>query len=181
MHATVTAAAVLAAAVCAAACVPPASLSGPPARETAWWTSRDEVKNVIVQQMVDDGYTVKATTDFSLTFEKPASGLMNALYSSEWNHQAVYRVVFNVVPGGADTVHITGAVAVVTNPGSGFEQAQDVSGREGGKIASFLVCVKFVAMRQFERSSKCGPDGEQQTVWKQSKTGAAGPKPRAAW
>ena len=41
--------------------------------ERIWWTTPCAVKGAFVAQMTSNGYIVKATTDYSLTFEKADS------------------------------------------------------------------------------------------------------------
>jgi hypothetical protein len=87
--------------------------------------AQEPVKAELVNVMVNRGYTINRDSPFQIVFEKPImNGLAAALLGSRYNSTPDARVSFTITQNGQAT-RIVGDLAVITNPGSGFEMRTD--------------------------------------------------------
>ena len=95
-------------------------------------TTKKEILDVVVDNMLADGFQIKQMNDYSAVFGKLDRSLSGALLSgSKYDSTPEMRVTYNMVETG-NAIRVFCSVAMVTNPGSGFERVTDVT---GGKLA----------------------------------------------
>ena len=94
--------------------------------------TKKEILDLVVDNMLADGYQIKRMNDYSAVFGKLDRSFSGALLSgSKYDSTPEVRVTWNMVETG-NAIRVFCNVAVVTNPGSGFERVTDVT---GGKFA----------------------------------------------
>jgi membrane-associated protease RseP (regulator of RpoE activity) len=88
---------------------------------------KKHVIDFIASQLSSGGATIKSVNDYSLVAEIPAKSMGAALlFGSRFNGTPNERATFNFSQT-ADLTHIRVRYEMVTNPGSGFENATDLS------------------------------------------------------
>ncbi|WP_420406940.1 hypothetical protein [Hoeflea sp.] len=111
--------AVLALGACQA--VPPA----PPLAVT-YEATNEATKNALVTAFSSAGYQIRRDSQFQLVFDKPNTTFAaTMLYGSNFNGVPNSRVTLTITNSQPTRVNV--AIAIVTNPGSGFENASDFS------------------------------------------------------
>lgn len=126
----VKAAVALAFFVALAACAAPVAHQTASGRAEATYpgVKVENVKAALVNRMTNGGYRVVRDSQFQLAFEKPNDNLaVNLLLGSKYDPQTNLRVTFDIAQAG-DAVRVVSDLAVITNPGSGFEQRTDLNG-----------------------------------------------------
>jgi SPOR domain len=133
--------AVLGLAACLAGCGTPVrqnTASGRP-EVTVHQVPADRVKAAIVNEMIDMGYRITKDSQFEIAFDRPTDNPVAAvLFGSKYDAQPNARISYSIAQMGND-VRVVADMAIITNPGSGFEQRTDVSdGADSPKIQEFL-------------------------------------------
>jgi hypothetical protein len=94
--------------------------------------TKKEILDVLVTEMLASGAQIKQMNDYSVVFGKQDSSLGGALlYGSKYDSTPEMRITYNMVETG-NAIRVFCNAAMVTNPGSGFERVNDVT---GGKLA----------------------------------------------
>lgn len=126
------------------ACVPKPSYVTPSGKpEVDIVAPKPQVRDALVAQMVQRGYSMKTATDYSLVFEKPGGTLQNLLAGSTYDAQTMLRVTYTVVEANGG-VKVIGSAGVVANPGSAFEKVTDVTGgKPGNQVYEMLEGAKY--------------------------------------
>lgn len=79
-------------------------------------------KDKLVSAFTSVGYQIKKDSDYQLMFDKPATNFgAQLLFGSDFNRTPDARVTLTII--GSRPTTVASSVAIVTNPGSGFEQA----------------------------------------------------------
>jgi hypothetical protein len=82
----------------------------------------DQVKAEIVNGMMTSGWIIQQDTPYALSFDKPVQNVMAAaLLGSQYDATPTSRVTFVIAQNGPN-VRIVTDIAIITNPGSGFER-----------------------------------------------------------
>lgn len=104
-----------------------ASLDDLPPREYSFDASRARTKEALLAAFVDRGYELAKDSDLQLVVERPADDNLGAqlLYGSRFNSVPNARVLMTFL--GDDPTKVSFSGKIVTNPGSGFEKATDIS------------------------------------------------------
>jgi hypothetical protein len=90
--------------------------------EEVFAASPDRVKPILVGMMSNGGFNLVRDSDYQVAFDKPVENLLvGAFLGSNYNATPNERISFTLVPVGPNTRVIVD-IAVVTNPGSGFEK-----------------------------------------------------------
>jgi cell division septation protein DedD len=99
----------------------------------------DRVKSALVNEMINGGYRITKDSQFEIAFDRPIDNLAAAvLFGSRYDAQPNARVAYSIAQVGSD-VRVVADMAIITNPGSGFEQRTDVSaGADSPKIQELL-------------------------------------------
>jgi hypothetical protein len=94
--------------------------------------TKKEILDVLVAEMLANGAQIKQMNDYSVVFGKRDSSLSGALlFGSKYDSTPEMRITYNMVETGK-AIRVFCNAAMVTNPGSGFERVNDVT---GGKLA----------------------------------------------
>lgn len=124
----------------------------------------EEIKNLLTQNAIDWGYHVREVTDYRAVYEKRGEGTGEAiLFGSTYDPFPLYRLQYDLLPQG-EAVRIVGNLAVVTNPGSGYERTQDLSkGKSGVQIQDFLTRLAsyYTGYKQIEGRGTIGVQIDQ--------------------
>ena len=107
---------------CTTAAAPP-----PPPAVYQFPASRQMTKEAIVATYLGRGFQIVRDSDFQLVMDRPANDNFGAqiLFGSQWNGVPNARLSLTFLGDGPTSVHAN--MAVVTNPGSGFEQVTDIT------------------------------------------------------
>lgn len=90
--------------------------------------TKAQVMELLVIEVMGWGYSVSEQTDFSLLFIKDADDLgSQLLFGSQYNSTPQKQLRCTLAQTGSG-VNLVGRFAIVTNPGSGFEKGNDLSG-----------------------------------------------------
>ena len=103
----------------------------------------DAIKSNIVGTMTGKGFSISRDTQFQLAFDKPADNiLVMALLGSRYDIVPNERVTFTFAPNGAKTM-VFADIAIITNPGSGFERVTPISGQEAQNVQGILTTLSW--------------------------------------
>ena len=107
---------------------------------TIFSTDGELIKNLVISEMIDRGYSVSSEREYSIAFDRPVDNVFAAaLLGSQYNSTPNARITYTVVrtPNGHSRVVAT--LQVVTNPGSSHERYTDASGnRDSVEIQALL-------------------------------------------
>lgn len=114
------------------ATVPPLQTPSQRPEVTISGSTKKEIFDILVNEMLASGAQIKQMNDYSVVFAKRDTSLGGSiLYGSRYDSTPEMRITYNLVEiNGATRVFCN--AAMVTNPGSGFERVNDVT---GGKLA----------------------------------------------
>jgi hypothetical protein len=105
---------------------PPATASGKPEVTIAEATP-EKVKPVLVDKMLNSGFRITKDTPYELSFDKPVQNIAVAvLLGSKYDAQPNLRVSYTFAQLSTAT-RVVADVAIITNPGSAFEQRTDTN------------------------------------------------------
>ena len=85
------------------------------------------VKNYLVNDLVNKGWTPETDSQFTITLDKAGGFWQNVFFGSQWNPQTMTRMTLNFVDTG-NGINIIYHATILTNPGSGFQQQTEISG-----------------------------------------------------
>jgi len=88
----------------------------------------DIVVSAIVGRLLDKGSTIRSKSDSIIVAEHNATFAQNLLFGSKANPTAINRFTFNLVNVSSTTTRVVATIEIITNPGTGFEQRNDMSG-----------------------------------------------------
>lgn len=136
----------LALALCCTGCVAPVShttASGKP-EVTIQRTTADAVKSAIVNRMVNGGYRITKDTPYEVAFDRPVQNIAaQVLLGSKYDSQPNARVSYMIATIGAD-VRVVSDMAIITNPGSGFEQRTEMNNsQDSSDVQRLLNEIKY--------------------------------------
>jgi len=119
-----------------------ATMSGKP-EVTIHGASKSSVKERLVSEMVNRGYTPNKADDTILSFDRPITDAMASMFlGSGYDSQPNARIVYTLVKN-KDAVRVIADCAVITNPHSAFERRSDMNqAQETTKIQAMLDSVK---------------------------------------
>ncbi len=123
-----------------AGCVPPATFTTPSGNPETLieGATKHAVMNAIVGSTASAGWSLQTSSEYQVVVTQPMTGIVGALMGSEANPVAVWRETLTLVEQG-DGVRVIGAVAMVTNPGTGYEEVTDVThGKAGQQLQEYL-------------------------------------------
>ena len=124
------------------ACATPVAHHTPSGKPEVTISSTDGelIKNLVISEMIDRGYSVSSEREYSIAFDRPVENVFAAaLLGSQYNSTPNARITYTVVrtPNGLSRVVAT--LQVVTNPGSPHERYTDASGnRDSVEIQALL-------------------------------------------
>lgn len=88
----------------------------------------DSVIAYVLSVSIDRGYTIRQQTPAMIMMERPANNLQaSMLFGSQFNANPNLRAIWNIIRS-EDTTRIIGDLSIVTNPGSGYERANPITG-----------------------------------------------------
>ncbi|WP_413460094.1 hypothetical protein [Herbaspirillum huttiense] len=140
---------------CANMAQPLSTPSGRP-EVTITGSNTSEVKSVISNAMMNRGFSVKNDSESLITYEKTIDDVLTAsLFGTRFNTKPASRISFSFA-SSAGTVRVLGSIAVISNPGSGFEQATDFSqgSKDAENIQAMLEQVKRVIVSTNQASQR---------------------------
>ncbi len=105
--------------------------------------SKAEIIDALVNRSMSTGLSVIETNDHLVV----AEGLDKSfgarfLYGSKYDRVPALRVRYNVANVGAGNVRVQGRAEMITNPGSAFERADDVTGEMANYISTQLYAIQ---------------------------------------
>ena len=123
--------AILTVGMCISACatVQTEPLNTPSGKSEVTLTAEHERATVayIMNDALNRGYTIRKQTDSMIMMERPITEVMyRVLFGSRYNSTPNPRVIFNIINNG-DRTRIVGDIAIVTNPGSGYEYSNQIT------------------------------------------------------
>jgi hypothetical protein len=90
-------------------------------------TTPESVKASLVNSMINRGYRITKDTPYEIAFDKPVDNLAVAvLLGSKYDAQPNARVSY-FIAATPPAVRVVADIAVITNPGSGFEQRTEMN------------------------------------------------------
>lgn len=98
------------------------------------------VRPVLVNVLVNNGFTIKKDSEYSLVVERRSTDLLvNVLLGSQWNPTTNSRLTLAVTEVNGQT-RVVADMHVVTNPGTGFERLTPVGDNKANQevIAGYL-------------------------------------------
>lgn len=100
----------------------------------------EEIKNILINAMLNWGYQVKNVSDSVAVYEKPVEGAFaQALLGSRYDSQPLWRLTYNLATVDSG-VRVVTNIHAVTNPNSAFERITDMSkgSKDAAQIQQFL-------------------------------------------
>lgn len=96
---------------------------------------KQTTKEAIAATFLQNGYQIQRESDLQLVMDRPAKDSFAAqlIFGSEFNIVPDARVLMTIL-GDKPTV-VTTNLQIVTNPGSGFEQATDITQNTSARAA----------------------------------------------
>ena len=133
-------------ALCCAGCAAPVAhmtASGKP-EVTIQRTTADAIKSAIVNRMVNGGYRITKDTPYEVAFDRPVQNIAaQVLLGSKYDSQPNARVSYMIATIGAD-VRIVTDIAIITNPGSPFEQRTEMNNsQDSSDVQRLLNEIKY--------------------------------------
>lgn len=90
-------------------------------------TTPEATKAALVNEMVNHGYRITKDTPFETAFDRPTDNIAAAvLLGSKYDAQPNARVSYFITPT-PPTVRVVADIAIITNPGSGFERRTEMN------------------------------------------------------
>lgn len=124
-------------------CVTPVDLgtaSGRP--EITTNVSMDRLKPELMAAMMNRGYSMHRDSGVSLSMEKPLTGMAAAFFGSRYDPNPAARITFTFIQS-TDQLRLIADMAMVTNPGSGYERLTPANRSQDARIIqSFLEDLK---------------------------------------
>jgi hypothetical protein len=111
-------------------CAAPAAMDTPSgkAEVTIEGVSPEQVKPLLVNEMLNRKYTISHDSPYLLGFDKPTDSiLVSALVGTGYDSTPNVRVSYTLAQIGHET-RVIADLAVIGNPGSAFEQRHDLNG-----------------------------------------------------
>lgn len=87
-----------------------------------------KVRARAINDMVNRGYTPTKTDSLNIIFEKDSTMMASAFFGSGYDLQARNRVKITLVDDGAGAVRVLCRGYIVSNPSSGFERENEITG-----------------------------------------------------
>jgi hypothetical protein len=81
---------------------------------------------------------VLSTGDCRVSFSKPGTFWANVFFGSRWNPDTQGRAAFDLIPT-TDGIRIVATLQLISNPGSAFEQATDMSSGKDAETCQTLL------------------------------------------
>ena len=129
----------------AVSCVSPVTHNTPSGKPevTVTLIEPEDVRGALISEMMSRGYTLNDANDFLLSFDRPVENfLAAALLGSQYDSTPNARITFSIAPIG-DSVRVVADLAIITNPGSGFERRTDMNqGQDSPKIQQMLYSIR---------------------------------------
>lgn len=114
-------------------------------------SSRTQTKEAIIGTFLEHGYQINRDSEYLLAMDRPADSFgARFLYGSNFNGTPNARVTMTFLGDKPTEVHT--AIAIVTNPGSGFEQISDISGNADARAS--IARGMALALTRSENSKK---------------------------
>lgn len=122
--------------------------SGPlPSQDMTINASKVQTKEALIKAFMPYNYRIVRDSDFQLVLDRPANDNFAAmmLAGSRFNGVPNARVTFTIT--GDNPTQVSSRLELVTNPGSGFEQAMDLNSNADGRraVATGLLNAKTIA------------------------------------
>jgi len=110
--------------------------------------SASAVKSAIVSGMINKGFRITRDSAYELSFDKPTENIAaQLLLGSRYDSQPNTRATFTIAEVGPD-VRVVADLAIITNPGSGFERRTDVTqGASAIDVQQFLDSLQMAVPR----------------------------------
>jgi S1-C subfamily serine protease len=107
--------------------------------------NKKQVTDALVSQMINQGFSIKSSSDYNIVFIKPLDNFgAELLLGSNYDRTPEHRASFMLVESG-DGIRIVLTNQAITNPGSAFEKVTDLStGKSGQSWQDFLVSFKGI-------------------------------------
>lgn len=87
----------------------------------------DDIGSALTTRMLDSGFNLERQSTNLLVFTKESSNLgMSMLYGSKYDSTPAYRITYTLAQVATGT-RVLADVAILTNPGSGFERATSLN------------------------------------------------------
>jgi hypothetical protein len=97
------------------------------------------VKNYLVNDLVNKKWNPVGDSQFTVTLDKAGGFWQNVFFGSQWNPQTVTRMMLTFIDTG-DGVRVIYHAAIVSNPGSGFQQQNEIDG-DWPRVQYWLDCM----------------------------------------
>lgn len=106
-------------------------------------SSKQRITDSLSEIMADNGYSIKSIDEYNLVFGKKIDSFAASfMYGSNFNVKPEARITYSLinVPGG---VRVIATIEMVSNPGTGFESADDISrGKDAESVRKILEDLK---------------------------------------
>jgi hypothetical protein len=86
----------------------------------------DQVKNYLVNDLVNKKWDPVNDTSFTITLDRPGSFGQNFFFGSQWNPQTVTRMHLAFINMGSDGTRVIYHAGIITNPDSGWQQQTEI-------------------------------------------------------
>jgi hypothetical protein len=107
--------------------------------EVAIQADPEKVKSALLNKAASNGYTIVRDTAHQIAFDVPSNDIViNVLFASRMSSQAHIRVTFTILPRDSGT-HVLASVAVITNPGTAFEQVTPIEDKQSVEALQSLL------------------------------------------
>lgn len=106
--------------------------------------SADVVKSALVNEMVNRGYRITKDTPYEVAFDKPSDSVAaQLLFGSRYDGIPNARISY-MIASTPPTVRVVADLAIITNPGSAFEQRMPLNNsQESVQAQALLDAVKY--------------------------------------
>lgn len=132
---------------------PLATASGRPEVTICSGIDRKAVRDRLVERMVANGGRVQSVNDYSITISKPSDDFMTSLlYGSRFNATPDLRLTVTFVDTESGCQRLFATAAIVTNPGSGFENQMDATVGAGPTLLASLESFKGRIESEYPRA-----------------------------
>jgi hypothetical protein len=90
----------------------------------------EAIKAALVNKMLNSGYRITKDTAYEIAFDRPTDNIAVAvLLGSKYDAQPNARVSY-FIASTPPLVRVVADIAIITNPGSGFEQRTEMNGSQ---------------------------------------------------
>ena len=109
----------------------------------------NKIKPLLINDMVNQGYTITQSTDYLVSFDRPLNDhLSGILFGSHYNGTPNERITYTIVPVNNGT-RVIADLKIVTNPNSVHERITDMNrSQESLRVQGYLTMINYQCCRE---------------------------------